>query len=550
MKEQEEPDTNAFQRLTEVCDPHLFPGLTHFFRVIEELYRKDRTINIAVFGQFKAGKSSFLNHITGTSLLPTGIVPVTNVVTLLEYGEQETITVFFLDGKERIITRDDLPLFINEQLNTNNHRQVAKVVIRLPQLAEYRGLRFIDTPGVGSVFAHNTQAALDFTPDTGMAIVAINPGSPLSEEDIRLIRELRNYTPRIYLLLTKTDLYEEKDLQEIEQFIRRTMEDHFHLTYPVYRYSVMRNDKHLRQMVLENIIRPMAERRNQLSDEILDYKTRSLARSCLTYLEAAHRAALAAREEKEKLLHLLEEQRHDLDRRRQELKVIAQSYTTAVRDRLTEMLLPHLEAITRQLQEEFAAAYPSWRGNLNTLSRRFEKWLVKHLIREVDLLAEEKRADWERLLHKPHKHFVRYLEEARRERNRHIEEALHTVLHDQPVALVLPEVTRPDVSVYWAFDTNIDLLWFLIPMPLFRHSFGRFFSKRIAAEMEKNLYREISLLTESINKSIESMKEETLHHLRNDLITAEKILLAGKDETKELEEKILKLKSVVGNQEL
>jgi hypothetical protein len=202
------------------------------------------------------------------------------------------------------------------------------------------------------------------------------------------------------------------------------------------------------------------------------------------------------------------------------------------------------------LQEEFAAAYPSWRGNLNTLSRRFEKWLVKHLIREVDLLAEEKRADWERLLHKPHKHFVRYLEEARRERNRHIEEALHTVLHDQPVALVLPEVTRPDVSVYWAFDTNIDLLWFLIPMPLFRRSFGRFFSKRIAAETEKNLYREISLLTESINKSIESMKEETLHHLRNDLITAEKILLAGKDETKELEEKILKLKSVVGNQEL
>ena len=541
---------NAFRKLKEACDPHLFPGLTRYFHVIEDLYGKDRTINIAVFGQFKAGKSSFLNHITDSNLLPVGVTPVTNVVTVLEYGAEETIVVFFLDGKERRISRDELPQFINEQLNTNNHRQVAKVVIRLPGLAEYRGLRFIDTPGVGSIFAHNTRAALDFTPDTGMAIVAINPGNPLSEGDLQLIRELRDHTPRIYLLLTKTDLYEEKDLQEIEQFIRKTMEDHFHLIYPVYRYSVMRNDSHFRRVVLDNIIRPMAERRNQLSDEILDYKTRSLARSCTSYLEASYRAALSARKEKEHLLALLEEQRGDMERRRKELQVITQSYTAAVRDRLTEILLPYYEAITKELQQEFREEYPSWHGNLNTLSRRFEQWLSKHLIREIDLLAEETRQQWEKLLTEPHQHFVRYLEEARRERNRRISKVLHITLEDQPVELALPEVTRPDVSVYWAFDTNIDLLWWLIPMPLFRRTFGRFFSKRIAAETEKNLYREVSLLTEAVNKSLITMKEETLHHLRDDLITSEKILLAEEDQTKSLEEKIRRLRAFSGEQDL
>jgi len=547
MMEKEEPGNHSFQQLKEVCDPHLFPGLTRFFQAIEALYRKDRTINIAVFGQFKAGKSSFLNHITGTSLLPTGILPVTNVVTLLEYGSLEMIRVFFLDGKERTIDRKELPAFISEQHNSDNHRQVAKVVITLPQLEEYRGLRFIDTPGVGSIFSHNTQAALDFTPDTGLAIVAINPGSPLSEEDLKLIRELRTYTPRIYLLLTKTDLYEESDLQQIEQFIRKTMEDHFHLIYPVYRYSVMRDDARFRQVVLQNIIRPMAERRKQLSDEILDYKTRSLARSCLTYLEASLRAARVQEKEKERLMILLEEQRQDMDRRRRELKVITQSYTAATHDRLTEILLPHYEEIAVKLQKEFAEEYPSWRGSLSTISRRFEQWLAKHLIREIDLLAEETRRQWERLLKEPHKHFVRYLEEARRQRNEQIQEALHTTLQDQPVELVLPEVTRPDVSVYWAFDTNIDLLWWLIPMPLFRRSFGRFFSKRIAAEAEKNLYREVSLLTKDINKSLESMQEETLRQLRNDLITAEKILLAEEDESRNLEEKIHALRAIAGS---
>ncbi len=537
----------VFEDLKRVCDPRPFPGLIPFFRSIESLYRKDRTINVAVFGQFKAGKSSFLNHITGSKLLPVGVTPVTNVVTILEYGEEEQIRVIFLDGKERVIGRDELPQFINEQLNTNNHRQVAKVVIRLPQLKEYRGLRFIDTPGVGSIFSHNTQAALDFTPDTGFAIVAINPGSPLSEGDLELIRELRTYTPHIYLLLTKTDLYEEKDLQTIEQFIRKTMEEHFHLIYPVYRYSVMRNDSHFRQVVLENIIRPMAERRNKLSDEILEYKTRSLARSCLSYLEASYRVAVSAEKEKKRLMDLLEEQRHDMERRRKELKVIAQSYTAATRERLTEILLPHLEELTHKLQEAFSGEYLSWRGNLNTISRRFEQWLAKNLVREIDLLAENTRSEWERLITEPHKHFVLYLEEARRERNRRIRETLHTELKDQPVELVLPEAERPDVSVYWAFDTNIDLLWWLIPMPLFRRSFGRFFHKRIATETEKNLYREISLLTETINKEIGKMQEDTLHHLRDDLVTAEKILLAGKDESGQLEEKINKIKRIAGS---
>lgn len=34
-------------------------------------------IDVAVFGRFKAGKSSFLNHLTGRDVLPIGVVPLT-----------------------------------------------------------------------------------------------------------------------------------------------------------------------------------------------------------------------------------------------------------------------------------------------------------------------------------------------------------------------------------------------------------------------------------------------------------------------------------------
>src|ERR1035441_1281538 len=47
-------------------------------------------ITVAVLGRFKAGKSSFLNHLLGRDLLPVGVVPVTAVVTEIAYGPLES----------------------------------------------------------------------------------------------------------------------------------------------------------------------------------------------------------------------------------------------------------------------------------------------------------------------------------------------------------------------------------------------------------------------------------------------------------------------------
>jgi ribosome biogenesis GTPase A len=42
--------------------------------------------NLAVLGQMKRGKSSFINALLGTGILPTGIVPLTSVMTKIKYG--------------------------------------------------------------------------------------------------------------------------------------------------------------------------------------------------------------------------------------------------------------------------------------------------------------------------------------------------------------------------------------------------------------------------------------------------------------------------------
>jgi len=165
----------------------------------------ERVLRIAVFGRFKAGKSTFLNRLVGRDLVPTGVTPVTSVITEVGYGPRERAVVRYLDGREEEIPVEQISSFVAESENPENLKQVAVVLVDLPSLRVYSGIRFVDTPGLDSVFAHNTEASLSWLPNVGLALVAIGVDPPLSQQDIALIRRLYDFTPRVTVLLTKLD---------------------------------------------------------------------------------------------------------------------------------------------------------------------------------------------------------------------------------------------------------------------------------------------------------------------------------------------------------
>ena len=50
---------------------------------------EERHITVSVIGQFKRGKSALVNRILEREIMPVGIVPVTAVVTTVDYGDEE-----------------------------------------------------------------------------------------------------------------------------------------------------------------------------------------------------------------------------------------------------------------------------------------------------------------------------------------------------------------------------------------------------------------------------------------------------------------------------
>ena len=200
----------------------------------EDLAQEHDGIDVAVFGRFKAGKSSFLNHLVGRDVLPIGVVPLTAVITRLRFRPMERAEVCYVDGRAEVIPVKDIRLFVSENENHENQKEVAAVEVELPALEGLAPLQFVDTPGLGNAFRHNTEAAMKWLANVGAALMAVSSDAPLSERDLALLEELRRYMPRIVLLLTKADLLTMPQRAEVLAFVRQQLRRKWETEFPVF----------------------------------------------------------------------------------------------------------------------------------------------------------------------------------------------------------------------------------------------------------------------------------------------------------------------------
>ena len=241
-------------------------------------------ISVAVLGRFKAGKSSFLNHFIGRSILPVGVVPVTAVVTELRYGARVEARVHHRDGRDPEVPLNQIGDYISEKENPENTKQVGLISVELPELRRFRGLKFVDTPGLESALSHNTRTSLDWLPNVGLALVAVSVDPPLSQRDIDLLKSLYQYTPKVGVLLTKADLVSEHELAEVVEYVRVQLARNFPGTPQVFPYSTKPGFERFRQALEAELVGGTLARFAEERESILSRKMDTLLRECGDYL--------------------------------------------------------------------------------------------------------------------------------------------------------------------------------------------------------------------------------------------------------------------------
>jgi predicted GTPase len=182
------------------------------------------SFNLVVVGQFKRGKTCLINALLGAGILPVAVVPLTSVVTILAYGRTLGAKVFFKNGQIADIPIEAISDFVAETGNPRNEKEVLEVVVSYPSPYLKDGVRLVDTPGVGSVYTHNTDVAYRYLPKCDAALFLLSTDQPAGSAEIDFLRDVRRYASRIFFLLNKTDYLSAEEVDSALAFARQTVE--------------------------------------------------------------------------------------------------------------------------------------------------------------------------------------------------------------------------------------------------------------------------------------------------------------------------------------
>jgi translation elongation factor EF-1alpha len=177
-------------------------------------------LNLVVLGQFKRGKTTVINAMLGDNVLPSAVVPLTSIITRLTYNEKKTAQVRFYNESKKDIPFPEIGDYVTEKGNPDNTKGVDHVEIGYPSEYLRQGIVLVDTPGIGSTFAHNTAVAYNYLPSMDAGIFVVSGDPPLSEAEYTYLDSIKGYVAKIFFLFNKIDTMSEQEYTESLDFTR------------------------------------------------------------------------------------------------------------------------------------------------------------------------------------------------------------------------------------------------------------------------------------------------------------------------------------------
>ncbi len=171
LKEDLEGELSRLAGLPEVQGPQLT-------QLLDKL--RENRFNLVILGAFKRGKSTLINALLGEPCCPPPSSPSLRWLPSWVTASSLDIQVHFQNGQSPQITQAELADYITEKGNPSNQKGVREVEIAYPSDYLRDGVRIIDTPGVGSVYSHNTEVAYNYLPQVDAAIFVVTVDPPLS----------------------------------------------------------------------------------------------------------------------------------------------------------------------------------------------------------------------------------------------------------------------------------------------------------------------------------------------------------------------------------
>ena len=198
----------------------------------------DERLSVVVLGEFNHGKSTFINALLGTPLLPTGITPTTALLAHVTHGARASATAV-TDSGERLpidaaaladhVTVDGLAKAGATDAKGKGGKSGKKpaaaihhVEVTHPSPLLANRLTIVDTPGVNDINEQRADITYGYLPRADAAVFLLDATQILTASERQFLEEriLRSTRDRLIFVVAKADLLDEAELAETLRFAR------------------------------------------------------------------------------------------------------------------------------------------------------------------------------------------------------------------------------------------------------------------------------------------------------------------------------------------
>eukprot|EP00887_Chlorella_sp_A99_P006611 scaffold3.g6611.t1 len=186
--------TDLLGFLSEAC-----PELEEAVLVQDALRQLDELFLLVVVGEFNSGKSAVVNALLGQRYLAEGILPTTNEICVLKWGETDEASYSDAGGvqdSEGVFTRK-LPAELLREVNV------------------------VDTPGTNVILERQQRLTEEYVPRADLVLFVLSADRPFTDSEVRFLKYVRQWGKKVVFVVNKVDLLSsEAEVDEVVGFVR------------------------------------------------------------------------------------------------------------------------------------------------------------------------------------------------------------------------------------------------------------------------------------------------------------------------------------------